>query len=200
MARELMVEEYKSLRMELQQLAANVSRWQQIGFVSAGTAVAVGIATNQLMVSAAALLVISGCMYGIIHDITSILRIAAYLQAFHEGQDTGALWENRLEKARGAYVFVPLRGYMTPIPSLWWVGFVCSLVPVVVSNFVPLMVQLGLLYSWLPPFQLWPVIIPVLWIIQWIAIRPSFRAFGAGGFKDKTLKAFYDSLSKPDTK
>lgn len=187
MAGELMVEEYKSLRRELLQLAASISRWQLVGFASAGIALGVALLAGAWIVSAAALLVIAGCIYGIIHDLTSILRIAAYIQVFHEGRDTGALWESRLEDVRDAHVFSPLRSYMTPIPSLWWVGMVCALF----AGFMPVFV---------PPTvgrQFWALLFPLAWIAYWRFVWDSYDAL-KGIFKNETRQAFYDSLRKPN--
>jgi len=192
----LRVEEYKSLRKELQQLAAGISRWQMVGFVSAGVFLVVsGALFNYGLfwacgVPYSALLVIAGCIFGIIHDLQSILRIAAYIQAFHEGEQTGALWETRLEKARGANIFTPLRNWMTPIPSLWWAGLVCALLPIVYiiwschffsRNF--LIWFGGDLYIFY-----YVIIIPVVWVIFWLAISKSHSALGR--FKEDTLAAF----------
>jgi len=192
MAGELMVEEYKSLRKELLQLAASVSRWQLVGFVVAGIGVGMAIALHDFWeaIAVGTLIIIAGCIFGIIHDLTSILRIAAYIQAFHEGQDTGALWETRLEGIRGAKVFVPLRNYMTPIPSLLWVGFICAIVPIA-HHFIT--------SSWHqanPESQL-VIVIPFVWLVFWLIMQTSYRAFGSGGFKQQTLHAFYESLRKP---
>jgi len=184
---ELMVEEYKSLRRELLQLAASISRWHVTGFVAAGIAIALALLSSGWVVAASALPVIAGCLFGIIHDLTSILRIAAYIQVFHEGHDTLALWETRLEGIRGANVFVPLRPYMTPILSLLWIGLLCALIA-------------GLLPFTIPVFgsrPYWLLSIPVAWIIFWLVLRRSYRAFDAGGFKDQTKNAFYDNLRRP---
>src|SRR3990172_6975314 len=100
MAGELMVEEYRSLRRELLQLAASISRWQLVGFVAGALALGtVGLrwppfATPEQssawpLAMVPALVVIAGSVFGVIHDITSIVRIAAFIHAFHEGTDTG---------------------------------------------------------------------------------------------------------------
>ena len=185
-----MIEEYKSLRRELLQLAASISRWQLVGFVSAGVAIAVALVTGGWVTAAAGLVVIAGCIFGIIHDLTSILRIAAYIQTFHEGRDTGLLWETRLEGIRDAHIFAPLRGYMTPILSLLWVGLLCSLV----AGLLPLFVS-----PYIEP-QIWPLAFIVVWLIFWGFMRPSYLAFGKDGFKEETRQAFLDSLRRQDDK
>jgi len=205
MAGELMVEEYKSLRAELLALSASISRWQLVGFVAGGVAISIyatswspaamglplGSAIPPLIIGA--LFLIAGCIFGVIHDLTSICRIAAYIQAFHEGQDTGAHWETRLENIRDAGVFVPLRHYMTPILSLLWVGLICSLVSALPA------VGTGYMLSRAPHVataSLWSLSVPVVWLVFWGAVRRSYRAFGPGGFKQQTLAAFYESLRK----
>jgi hypothetical protein len=194
---ELMVEEYKSLRSELQKLAQSVGRWHAIGIVTAGVGGAAFVLTGHEFITLPMLIVMAGCIFGIIHDITSILRIAAYVQAFHEGHDTGALWETRLEAARGADVWVPHRPYMTPILSLLWIGLIMSIIPA-----IPVLAKMvfepassiGSGYVW--SFRLlntWPLLIglvPIIWFVFWSAIRNSYVAFGPGGFKDQTLQAF----------
>lgn len=207
MNKDLRVEEYKSLRKELQQLAASISRWQMVGFISAGTAAAVvwvlsiDKAFLSIGIPYAALLVIAGCIFGVIHDLQSILRIAAYIQAFHEGEQTGALWETRLEKARGADIFAPLKGWMTPIPSLWWAGLVCAAMPVIkfVSAgwimrfmigeqfFTPYMEHMRASYVENRLYAYMLITIGV-WFIFWLIISRSYRAFGK--FKNDTLAAF----------
>jgi hypothetical protein len=191
-----MIEEYKSLRRELAQHAASISRWHLVGLLVAGIgSVAIiyntdGQAVEQIAFLVGTLVVLSGCIFGITHDLTSILRVAAYIQTFHEGEETGALWETRLEKTRGADVFVPLRGYMTPIPSLWWAGFIVSVIPLVIYVILAWLAQaiLGHAdgYSSMPKTTL---VAPLVWIIFWLFIRKSFKAFG-GAFKEQTLKAF----------
>jgi len=204
--KDLGFEEYKSLRKELQQLAASISRWQMVGFISAGAAAAVVwiLSVDKAFlfsgISYAALLVIAGCIVGIIHDLQSILRIAAYIQAFHEGEQTGALWETRLEKARCADIFAPLRGWMTPIPSLWWAGLICAAVPFIKfvsagwimkfvpdARFAPYMDYMQAAYVENRLYAYMLITIGV-WLIFWLMISRSYRAFG--NFKNDTLAAF----------
>ena len=190
MARELMVEEYKSLRRELLQLAASISRWQLVGFAAAGAAIALALISGAWIAAAAALVVIPGCIFGIIYALTSILRIAAYIQVFHEGQDTGALWETRLESVRGADLAVPLRPYMTPIVSLLSVGLLCALVAGVMPVVAPAFRER----------QFWPLAIPAVWLIFWGLVQPSCLSLGPGGFRDKIREAFYAGLRRPGEK
>gem|GEM_PF-4055819 len=190
MNKDLSVEEYKSLRKELQQLAASISRWQMVGFISAGVFLILfilfaGKAILFLGMPYSVMLVIAGCILGIVHDLQSILRIAAYIQAFHEGEQTGALWETRLEKARAAKIFAPLRGWMTPIPSLWWAGMVCAVAPIVFAAWCIPSFSQTLLFTKSFAYIL---IAPAIWLIFWLAISRSYRGFGR--FKNDTLAAF----------
>jgi hypothetical protein len=189
MSGELMVEEYKWLRRELLQLSASVLRWQLVGFVSAGIAIAVALVTGVWLIAAAALVVIAGCVFGIIHDLTSMQRIAAYIQVFHEGQDTGALWEMRTENTPEVYQTLPRRDYMTPLTSLMLAGMVCAIV-------VGLLPVFFLIQSFEGP-NYWLISIPLAWIALWILVIPSFRALSRNRFKAQARRAFYDSLKRP---
>jgi hypothetical protein len=188
MAGELMVEEYKLHRQEISQHVASVSHWQMIGFIAAGIAIAWALFSGGWIIAAVALVVIAGCIFGIIHDTTSILCIAAYIQIFHEGKDTGALWETRLESIANAPVFTPYRPYMTPVVSLLWVGLLCALIAGIVPTVVPAELER----------TDWTLIIPMVWLAFWAFIRPNYRAFGGpDGFKEQTRQAFYDALRQP---
>mgnify|MGYP005857289073 CR=1 FL=1 len=189
MAGELMVEEYKQHRREIAQHVASVARWQMLGFIAAGVAIALALLSGGWIIAAAALLVIAGCIFGIIQATTSILYIAAYIQVFHEGKDTGALWETRLDSIADASVFNPYRPYMTPILSLLWVGLLCALI----AGIVPVIFPAGFWRTY------WTLIIPVVWMVFWVFIRPSYKAFGGpDGFKEQTRQAFYDALRRPN--
>ncbi len=200
---ELMVEEYKSLRRELLQLAGSISRWQMVGYLFAGVGIALvtgpvlsmvyragAFGTDVGAVMIPALLAVAGCIFGIIHDITSIHRIAAYIQAFHEGQDTGALWETRLEAVRAAEIVVPLRPYMTPILSLLWIGMLCS-----AAAPIPALIRLlgerqyhGLpvgFWEWVGALWLWAL--PVVWLVFWQFAR--VQGPDAEGLSQESLQA-----------
>jgi hypothetical protein len=186
MAGELMVEEYKWLRSELMRLSGNVSRWQLIGFVSAGLAIVFALVTGGFIIAASALVVIAGCVFGIIHDLASINRINAYIQVFLEGRDTGALWETRLENTQDTMV-LPVRSYMTPIISLLSVGMFSALIAGVLPVVFP--VTLGRQY--------WTLAIPIVWLMFWPLVQPSYKAYASNSFRNQARKAFYDSLKRP---
>ena len=185
-----MVSEYQSLRQELLQLAGSISRWQMVGFVAAGVALAAGIAMPfGFGVAAGALLLTAGCICGIIHDLRSILRIAAYIQAVHEGRDTGAMWETRQEMIAGADITNPLKPGMTPILSLLWAGLVGAIGPYV---------SVFWLADSLPEITLILSLMPLLaWLVFWANVRQSYTQIYSGEFKQKTMQAFYESLRRP---
>jgi hypothetical protein len=215
MANELMVEEYKSLRREILQLAGSISRWQLVGIITGGIGLAwvafsswnlawAGFGTGLML---PVLGILAGCIFGIIHDLRSILRIAAYIQAAHEGKDTGALWETRQEMIAGADISNPLRPYMTPILSLLWIGFLCAVIPAAVNiyqfkgNVLAMMRDthvmgdlVGIMYFIGINAVVGSVIILALWLIFWCVIRRSYRPMFSGEFKHKTMDAFFTSM------
>lgn len=204
MPNELMIEEYKSLRSELLQHSANVSRWQIIGFLSAGLAIVVafiglnnqaiqigsaGAVVTGPLIAAGALVVIAGCVSAIVHDLTAAQRIAAYMQVFLEGYDTGALWETRTENAPEVYRNLPLAAKMMPFTALMSAGMICALI----SGVLPLFLS-PLFFSKLP---YWLLLIPVVWIAFWLVMLPGFRACNQDNFKSQARRAYYESLKRP---
>jgi hypothetical protein len=197
-----MVPEYASLRQELLQLAASISRWQLVGFVAAGVAFAAGMASFYgIAIVAAALIVVAGCVFGIIHDLRSILRIAAYIQAVHEGRDTGAMWETRQEMIAGADIKNPLKPGMTPILSLLWVGLITALAPYISMGLsAPTLSIMWHPVYWLQFFgwqSLVALIVPIVWLAFWAYVRRSYKPIYSGEFKQKTMHAFFDSMRRP---
>lgn len=189
MPRELMVEEYKALKREQMQYAASVSRWQMLGFVSAGAAVALAFAVGQMIVASAALLVLAGCILGIMRDLASMQRVAAYLQVFLEGQDTGVQWEQRIEKIDRLDEFMSFTGQLSSVTSLLWIGFICAFVACAQYLIAGLKTGSGLLISTL--------LIPIAWIVFWMVISVAIMPLHRNRVKSKFLDAFYESLKKP---
>lgn len=218
MVNELKVEEYRSLRQELLQLAGSISRWQLVGFVTGSVAVAVFLGLWKLgvvqgvWVMIPAMLLNAGCIFGIIHDLRSILRIAAYIQGTVESPD-GAIWETKQAEIAEAPIDNPLRPYMTPILSLLWFGLIGSLVPVIAA--FPLIfgrpisgIDVGsgvwvsesqyLEWSWCWPFFA-AFALMVVWLFFWSAIRRSYVAFASGEFKEDTMAAFRGELEEEES-
>jgi hypothetical protein len=152
-------------------------------------------------VVAGALLVVSGCVFGIIHDLRSILRIAAYIQAIHEGRDTGAMWETRQEMIAGTDITNPLKPGMTPILSLLWAGLLATVVPSIsmllsMPN-LRMMWPPSLLYFFFGWERLLWLMLLLVWLGFWAYVARSYRPIYSGEFKHKTLRAFFDSLRQP---
>ncbi len=202
----LMIEEYKSLRREMMQLAASISRWQMVGYIYAACALASAMLSTCWFIAATSLIIIAGCIYGIIHDLTSITRIAAYLEVFHEGKNTGALWETRLDGTRNARISVPMRPCMAPVLSLLWIGMLSALYVVL----IPLSFVFDSFYHvpWLVTatrgsFKLIDIIpflsfgVPIVWGIFWFYVSASYRSLTSGEFKEATKQAFLESRETP---
>lgn len=188
MARELMVEEYKSLKREQMMLAESVHRWQMIGIVSAGVAIALVVIFGRMYVAFATLPVIAGCILGIIRDMTVSQRISAYLQAFLEGQDTGAQWDQRIERIGNAEEIIPLGGQSTSVMFLLWVGLLCALI-----SAVPFLITLDRDTS---PLNFLAIFIPLAWARFWAMASDRISFLNKNGVKSQTLEAFYDSLKR----
>lgn len=186
MARELMVEEYKSLRQEMLQLLASISRWQLTGFISAGAAVALAIIFKQPLVIIASLFVLFASNFAIIRDTTTYLRIAAYIQVFHEGRDTGAMWGIRDVSVESVPGMNLTRSFTSPIFILWWLGL--ASIPFVFILDIPDIE----LYNY---FAL-DYVIPIAWLAYGLYLLQYSGIFGSWGRK-AVREAYYESLKRP---